>query len=102
MSQNGRSRFAGFLLGDHVALVRGAVDSRGDRPLPAGTCGTVVGYARDLPQVDFGAGRIVFVAPHLLELPDLPEGIVLPDDGDSLFTWDLFAALAKAQSGGAS
>lgn len=97
----------GFLIGDRVALTVEALpvpDKRGQcAPIPRGTCGTVVGYARHtLPQVSFGPGYDpVFVAPHMLELVELPPGVELPVDGDSLFSWDLYARLVQMIVGAA-
>lgn len=103
MAQNGRSRFEGFLIGDRVCLVRGAVDCANRRePLPRGACGTVVGCALGLPQVDFGDGTIVIVPSHYLDLVDLPDGVTLPDNGDSLFSWDVYAQIIRSQAGGAA
>lgn len=102
MARNGRSRFDGFMIGDRVALVRGAVDIHSRRrPLDQGTVGTVVGCLRGLPQVDFGDGLIVIVNPHQLELVELPHGMAVPDNGDSLYTWDMMVALMRAQMEGA-
>lgn len=90
-----------FLIGDRVALTVEALpvrDKRGQHaPIPCGTVGTVCGYARHtLPQVSFGPGYDpVFVAPHMLTLVDLPAGVEIPADGDSLFSWDLYARLAQ-------
>lgn len=98
----------GFLLGDRVALtveVLPVRDKRGQHaPIPRGTVGTVCGYARHtLPQVSFGPGYDpVFVAPHMLALVDLPPGVELPPDGDSLFSWDVYARLARLAVEGAA
>ena len=91
----------GFLIGDRVALIIEALpvhDKRGQHvPIPRGTVGTVCGYARHtLPQVNFGSGYDpVFVAPHMLTLVDLPAGVEMPADGDSLFSWDMYMRLAQ-------
>lgn len=93
---------AGFMIGDRVALVVGAVTANGTGVLvEQGTVGTVVGYTRYQPQIDFGDGQPKIVPCHFLELLDWPDGIPMPDDGDSLYTWNLYADLVRRANGGA-
>lgn len=89
----------GFLLGDRVILVCGAVPATGNGvTLPAGALGTVVGYTRYQPQIDFGDGSPKIVPVHFLELVDLPDGAPLPNDGE-VFSWDVYIARFRANGG---
>lgn len=91
-------------VGDRVALVRGAVPANGlGHPLPAGTTGTIVGFTRGLPQVQFGVGCApAIVPPHYLELlSDFDGALLNVPDGDSIYAWDVYVALLQRARGGA-
>jgi hypothetical protein len=80
----------------------GAVPANGQGDLiERGTIGTVVGYTRYQPQIDFGDGCPKVVPCHFLELLDFGDGVPLPEDGVSLFSWDVYAALVRRANGGA-
>ena len=83
-----------FILGDRVVLVMDAFSPRGEC-IPVGTVGTICGVARWLPQVDFGAQGVKAVAPHALQILDVPDGAPLPDDGQPLYVWDVLVATLK-------
>jgi hypothetical protein len=83
-----------FILGDRVVLVIDAYSPRGDC-IPEGTVGTICGVARWLPQVDFGAQGVKAVAPHALQVIDVPDGAPVPDDGQPLGVWDLLVHTLK-------
>jgi len=83
-----------FILGDRVVLVMDAFSPRGEC-IPVGTVGTICGVARWLPQVDFGAQGVKAVAPHALQILDVPDGAPLPDDGQPLGVWDLLVHTLK-------
>lgn len=83
-----------FILGDRVVLVIDIHSPRGDC-IPEGTVGTICGVARWLPQVDFGAQGVKAVAPHALQVIDVPDGAPVPDDGQPLGVWDLLVHTLK-------
>ena len=83
-----------FLLGDKIVLTMDAHHPNGS-VIPEGTVGTVCGLARWLPQIDFGPLGIKAVAPHALQILDVPDGAPLPDDGQSLGVWDLLVHTPK-------
>jgi hypothetical protein len=83
-----------FVLGDRVVLVINAYNPRGEC-IPEGTVGTICGVARWLPQVDFGPQGVKAVAPHALQVLDVPDGAPLPDDGQPLGVWDLLVHTLK-------
>jgi hypothetical protein len=77
-----------FILGDRVVLVMDAHHPNG-AIIPEGTVGTICGVARWLPQVDFGAQGVKAVAPHALQIIDVPDG------GQPLGVWDLLVHTLK-------
>ena len=83
-----------FVLGDKVVLVMDVHHPNG-AVIPEGTVGTICGVARWLPQVDFGAQGVKAVAPHALQILDVPDGAPLPDDGQPLGVWDLLVHTLK-------
>ena len=83
-----------FILGDRVVLVMDAHHPNG-AIIPEGTVGTICGVARWLPQVDFGAQGVKAVAPHALQVIDVPDGAPVPDDGQPLGVWDLLVHTLK-------
>ena len=83
-----------FVLGDRVILVMDVHHPNGS-VIPEGTVGTICGVARWLPQVDFGAQGVKAVAPHALQILDVPDGAPLPDDGQPLGVWDLLVHTLK-------
>lgn len=93
--------YQGFMIGDTVVLTCGAVpvgDHTRGGVLPQGTVGKVVGHARAVVQVDFGFG-VVLIPPHFLDLMiDWPPNFPPPEIGDNVFSWDVYAALAKMRS----
>jgi cysteine synthase len=72
-----------FVLGDRVVLIMDAHHPNG-AVIPEGTVGTICGVARWLPQVDFDGLGVKAVAPHALQVLDVPDGALLPDDGTPL------------------
>jgi hypothetical protein len=83
-----------FILGDRVVLVIDVHHPNG-AVIPEGTVGTICGVARWLPQVDFGAQGVKAVAPHALQVIDVPDGAPVPDDGQPLGVWDLLVHTLK-------
>lgn len=96
------SHYEGFTVGHRVVLTCGCVDLRRKGPLLApGTLGTVVGYARHVPQVRFDdLVDPVLVPPHFL---DLVEVDIDAPDGTDVYSGDVIARLMRtAATGGAA
>jgi cysteine synthase len=83
-----------FILGDRVVLIMDVHHPNG-AVIPEGTVGTICGVARWLPQVDFGTRGVKAVAPHALQVIDVPDGAPVPDDGQPLGVWDLLVHTLK-------
>ena len=89
-------------IGARVALVIGAVPLNAKGAVyPAGTVGTIVGFVKGLPQVDLGDHQPKIVPPHYLKPLDALEGVLVPFDGDTLYSWDVHAALMRRAREGA-
>ncbi len=82
-----------MIVGDRIRLLYEMVGSQNE-VLPIDTLGTLIGLANGVPQVDFGCYGIKMVPPHAVELIDLPDGALLPEDGERLGSHPLVAIVA--------